>query len=424
MPFEETMLRLGLGASAELFRPHWEESEACLPPDGLPFLKPEELEAAFDYGGVYPEMRPLVHETAQRVRESKDLTLLAWHCHQLLWEHISDYLTATVRQWPPLKGALPDELAPVFYAPLALSGVPRVRAFHKKRGVPDEITRSTCLGVQHGIFVYRYFRKAWGQDVGQLNWFRHSVIGDLYEIGRHQYMVKPFKPGQIVCRNAQTGETLAVAQDGLRFRPNGLRFGKEYADEEAQSWTSRLVEDDKGFTGNPISPFGRALRKEVHLPRAQWEKAVEPGAPMLEMHIPSGGQMTPEACRASMQGALDFFPRCFPDRPFRGFLCTSWIFSPNLEEILPADSNMVKWVKEVYLFPTSSGKRSGMNFVFGKNEIDLATAPRDTSLRRAILDHFVKGGELCGGGMFMLTEDFKHFGSQHYCSHWPPACLR
>jgi len=31
---------------------------------------------------------------------------------------------------------------------------------------------------------------------------------------------------------------------------------------------------------------------------------------------------------------------------------------------------------------------------------------------------------LRSGGMFMLREDFRHYGSQHYRSMWPPSVLK
>ncbi len=116
----------------------------------------------------------------------------------------------------------------------------------------------------------------------------------------------------------------------------------------------------------------------------EWEPALTPGDPILEVHIPAGGDMTVERCRASMRQALEFFPRYFPDKPFVGFACGSWILNPELDRIYRPDSNMVLWQRDV----------------------DPATAPRDTNLRRALLDHLDAGGRLLGGGMFLLLEDF------------------
>lgn len=81
-------------------------------------------------------------------------------------------------------------------------------------------------------------------------------------------------------------------------------------------------------------------------------------------------------------------------------------------------SNMVLWQRELYLFPWSSNGKAGLFSIFGEDEIDPASAPRDTSLRRAVLDHLAAGRPLRNGAMFMLREDFQHFGTQHYRRHW------
>ncbi len=137
------------------------------------------------------------------------------------------------------------------------------------------------------------------------------------------------------------------------------------------------------------------------------------------MHIPAGGNMTPDACRESMRQALEFFPRYFPNKRFVGFACGSWILNPEIAQWYRPDSNMVLWQQELYCFPILSGNRSGVYFVFGTDgEADADSAPRDTSLRRAMLDHMASGGRLIAGAMFMLTEDFEAFGTQVYRSMW------
>jgi len=90
------------------------------------------------------------------------------------------------------------------------------------------------------------------------------------------------------------------------------------------------------------------------------------------------------------------------------------MFSPILEGLLPADSNLVRFMRELYLCPSNSRSRSGPWFVFLQEPFDPATAPRDTSLRRAILDHLRAGKLWRDGEMIFLLDDLDHFGSQWY----------
>ena len=125
-----------------------------------------------------------------------------------------------------------------------------------------------------------------------------------------------------------------------------------------------------------------------------------------------------------MARALEFFPRYFPERPFVGFACGSWILNPELDWIFAHDNNMVLWQKELYLFPIPSPQRTGLFFVFGTDNVDPATSPRDTSLRRALLDHVAQGGRLIAEGMFSLAEDSGEYGTQFYRRGWDRATAR
>jgi len=134
--------------------------------------------------------------------------------------------------------------------------------------------------------------------------------------------------------------------------------------------------------------------------------------------------MTPARTASSMKGAVAFFRRFFPDRPFVGIASRSWIFNTQLQQILPPTANLVMYQRELYLFPIPSSPSGGLYFIFCQEEIDWASAPRDTSLQRAVADFISAGNTWRVGGMFVLNEDMEHVGAQYYQSRWPPRILR
>jgi hypothetical protein len=144
---------------------------------------------------------------------------------------------------------------------------------------------------------------------------------------------------------------------------------------------------------------------------------------MLEMHIPAGTPMGFEACGQSLHQALAFFSRYFPDRPYRGFCCTSWLLDSQLPDLLPASSNLVRFMQEFYCYPRLSNATQTFERVFGGEPQDLSTAPRDTTLRRAILDHALAGGRMRSGGVFMLADDLR-WGEQVYLRKAGPVRVR
>jgi hypothetical protein len=415
---EEALRRIDALDKREILQPFWDESQALLPQGPIPLLEPEKIHDNCQWGGLPAEAEALAQETARRVRRSPELTALIWHCRRLLLEHADDYERQSIQDWPIPRDILGTDCAPLFYGLVALEAVPRILSFHRARGLPEDVTRATCRWVRRNMEIHRTFNEGrWGVNIRSLYWSRHHVQGELYQIGRFEFMVGPFRRGPVVFRNTETGETLALAEDGTRLTKEG--FVERPDEKTAEGWTARLAEEEGALVGAPISPFGRALRTEVRLPRGAWRRVLAPGDPILDLHIPAGGGMSPEVCRDSILRAVTFFNRYFPDRPFRALACWSWIFSPDLEEFLPPESNLMRFERETYLFPVASPPVSGLVFIFGDPKIDPRNAPRDTRLRSALLDHLERGGQLRLGGMFMLNEDLERFGSQPYSSRRP-----
>ena len=421
LKLDEVLAELGIEDSRESLAPHWDESEASLPDTTPHFLEAAQIAEVRPYTRLPAEVEPLLLEAARHTRETPALLHLAWHCYRLLFEE-TDYDRNSIGKWPQLETL--GDLSSIFYMVIALAVVPLTRATHERLGVPEAVTRECVSHFNELIWSYRNLHPGeWGLPLRVLYWLRNYTGGILFTLGRMEYMVRPFSGQLQAFRNRETNQVLALAEAGVWFTADGYIDAEAGPDGPPDGWKSRLVVGDETVTGCPISPAGVALRCEVQLPLQIWRRVLAPGDPMLDTHIPAGGGMTLERCEDTMRRALEFFPQYLPDRPFVGFACASWILNPQLAEIYSPTSNMVLWQRELYLLPWSSGGRSGLYFVFGRDDVDPATAPRDTSLRRALLDHLAAGGRLISGGMFFLKEDFEHFGTQHYLSHWPPAVL-
>ncbi len=405
---------LHLAEAAPIIAPYWEQSCACLPDDTPTFLTPTAISQTRILARLAPAADPVLHALARQILASPPLLQYAWHCQLLLCQHL-DYDTAMIRQWPELHALLGKE-AGAFYLLIGLAAIPHIRAIHKKLAIAEAISLDTC-GRHYPETVGRYrdhHDGLFGVKPGALYWLRNYIRGDLYRLGRLEYMLRPFTSSVRVFRHQQARKVIALAADGTTFDGQGLATQSETKD----TWRATLSEQNGTICGYPIAPQGYAQPRSVALSLDEWQPALNPGDTILDVHIPSGGHMTLASCRESMQQALDFFSRHFPDRPCVGFACGSWILNPQLAQIYRADSNIVLWQRELYLYPIPSGDRSGLVFVFGEDQVDLKTAPRDTSLRRALLDHMSAGGRLIGGGMFLLREDFVHFGTQPYHQHW------
>ncbi|HRU06105.1 MAG TPA: acyltransferase domain-containing protein [Candidatus Brocadiia bacterium] len=416
MRLEEILKDLGEEGAAEALRPGWEESQACFPAETPAFLDKGQVAERCAYGGFDEAGAAAAQAAAEAARGDERLRRLAWHCMRLLFDS-ADYPSASMAAWPSLSGRLGD-LGGAFYMPVALEAIPRARAFHAGRGVPEDVTRHTCSDVR--ILAERYLglHGRWGMPVDVLGWLRNHASGAIYRLGRHQYVQGAFRHPMFVFRRKGGEETLALADAGVRFTDEGFLPWMGETLEPAQGWTSEFRMDATEARGTILSPLGMALRRQATVRLSEWDLVLQKGTPVLQMHIPRGDSISVEATAASLAQAEAFFPRYFPDRPFRAFACASWMFNTQLVEMLGPEANMPRWQREVYLFPTESDGTAGVYFVFGVRKLDVSTAPRDTRLRRAMVDKLASGGKLRSGGMFLLREDLGRFGGQVYRRGW------
>ncbi|HQK96364.1 MAG TPA: acyltransferase domain-containing protein, partial [Armatimonadota bacterium] len=386
-----------------------EDSAASLPP-GLPdFLQPESFLEWRRFCELDPSADAALLAGAERVRTDPALLRLTWHCYRRLYHHTD---SGGFNAWPDLESVLGD-LAGVPYLLVTLAMVPLVRQAHAAMGVPDDVTRETCLQAQSFSLNYRdAHRGRWGVFRNQLYWLRHYPACRLFRLGRFEFMLQPFSGAVEVYRRRDTGQALALSEDGVRYDAQGYRPINDA--EPEGGFTGQLRHGDGLVEGTPISPLGMAIDRTVRLDLTHWEPVLKRGDTVLDMHIPAGGNMTPERAKDSFERAVRFFAEQFPDRPAHAIACGSWIYNTQFEELLGPEANLVKHMREVYLFPIASSGRDGLWFLFYTDDVDPATARRDSSVRRAVLDHLAAGKHLRAGGMFMLTCDVCHYGTQWY----------
>ncbi len=400
MDLADALARAGVPQAADALAPHWDESVETLGDRRPAFLEPPALAVAREYCGFPERTQGRLQAEAQRLSGDPAWRLLAWHCHRLLYDH-ADY--DRFKEWPAAFGG-------AFGLLVALGMVSRVREAHAGMGVPDEVTRETCSQVS--CFARNYASMSGGQigiPVTQIYWTRHYPACRLFRLGRMEYMIRPSRGGVVAFRHRRTGAVVALAPDGTRYTDEG-----QIAREPLGGWTAKLERTAEAVTGSVISPLGAAERRRVTLPLRDWECVLAPGEATLDMHIPVGGAMSLEACGDSMRRAAAFFARFFPNQVCRTFGCVSWIFNTELERIPLSSDNLVRFQRELYLFPVPSNGRDGLWFIFLRDDVDPATAPRDTSLRRGVADFLAAGGRWRSGGMFFLVDDLPLFGTQAY----------
>lgn len=406
--------------------PHWEQSVASLPVGTPFFLTPQAIRENRELTGIEPEIDEELFAHADRIIASGALRALVWHCYQ--WTYVYE-APGRMLGWPSFRPTLGDG-GDVLYLLVTLAMAPLIKEAHQRLSVPQEITRQTMSGAASFLDRYRHGHNGRnGAFKCEMWWLRNYTSGELLRIGRFEYRIRPMR-GQIrVYRNDRTRGTVALAAEGTRFDRFGYIEALD-AKPDSEGWTAHLRKRSDGVLGTPISPFGRAEHRRARLDAAAWREVIVPDeTPMLDVHIPSGGRMTPEAVEASLQDAAEYFGTRRDSKDFAGFYCVSWVFGPHLEEIFSASSNLVRLLKQVYLYPVPTNRADGLFFVFsderyygGKFDANWLAAhvPR-TTLEAKVREFILAKKVWRGGGMFILREDLDRFGSETYRSAWPTA---
>jgi hypothetical protein len=418
MTLEEVLAAVGESATLEDVRPAWDESMSRLLAGRPSFLSPEEFNISREWSGFDQSVERALEETARRIADDPALLRLAWHGYRRAYHGAESNFS----KWPSLENALGDSSG-IFYLLIALGLVPLLREWHRSLGVPEEVTRETSRQVRS---MSLYYARGHGGRLGLLRahigWLKNYLRPNLYfRFGRLEYWDRPHAPRLLVFRHRKSRAVVALAEEGIAFDDQGYVARPDSAATQP-AWNSTLDFSASAVAGYPISPFGAAVHRKVELPLADWQRVLGKGDPMLQMHIPAGDRFTPEECVETMRQAVNFFSRHFPDRSPAAITCRSWMFSPHLEDLLPPSSNLVSCLREFYLHPIEGGY-GGLWYLFMQDELDPATAPRQTSLQRGVLDWLAKGNLWHDGGMFILADDLDGFGTQQYRRSWPPEGL-
>lgn len=168
-------------------------------------------------------------------------------------------------------------------------------------------------------------------------------------------------------------------------------LGSAGAEDPEGSFDADFQEDEKAFYGH-LAVGGKASAERTVCAKAEWECILRPGDEVLGVHIPRKTDLSPEAVLRSFRGSLAFGKGLFPERAPKGLVCTTWLLSADLYEILPADSKILGFSDLFLRIPIKSNGMGLMEFVFPGHEGPLETLPETTSLQRKIKARMLSGG--------------------------------
>lgn len=279
-------------------------------------------------------------------------------------------------------------------------------AYYRAKRIPEDVLIDTLSDLT--IWMKHHYEDAGAWGLSNLGWLIHHLAGELFRLGRLQFMHGTFNHAIVVLRNENNGKVMIFSEPGIKYRRDGRIDGTNGLIDSEQGWTALYDQSDDNFiVGNPIRSSGFASQETVRLSADDWRVVLRRGDPVLDIHIPEGSPMRPEQCRESFERAVRFYRERFPEKPFKAFVCASWLLDPQLADIVPATSNITAFQRMLSLFPVLSDESETYRRVFGTDALDPATASRDTGLRRAIVEFAKAGHRLHGGGGLLLADSFQ-----------------
>ena len=285
----------------------------------------------------------------------------------------------------------------------AIPTMPESVAHLRGRHVPEDVIAATLQEYDASVQLrlLAVGRPCFTAD--RLNWLRCVIFNRILHIGRFNYDF-PSKclAGMRVYENAR-GE-FAVLADDVTVHPSGFLLGTAgYTDPEG-AFHAQIQETDTAFIGYPADG-ARVLPHTVSLDKSQWRLRLCPDDLLVRLHIPRNGAFDRQTILNSYRRAREIFKNCYPDMPFQGFFCSSWLMSPDLRSILKPTSNILGFQDTFTHIPFSSSGKLVFSFVFPGWAYDPEQFPRlpeDTSLQRAVKQRYLAGDFIRDGAGFFF----------------------
>lgn len=420
---DRVLSKVGIAEVPDCWRSKWTEAQLAFPGMISGFVNNDIIKIASSVVELPAEFVDVLKEGIAFIQNNEELYRLVWLWYYLIFEdgdrepewivgprkkhQVRLHMATEVWKWP-LPSVMPDAISGMFIAVVMLTGVPVMLAEHKRLGIPEKITRDTAYDIVIWAEDYREKFGKWG--FANISWMFNHLGGAIFRLGRLEFIPSIYEADYNIFRNHRTGELLALARSGIKFRDDGHLDGTNNIYDSEGSWVSELSINLGRITGNPIMSNGAAVKEPVSISEEEWDVVLKHDVGILDVHIPSGAKMDYDSCIESFKQANEFFPKYFSEHSYVGFYCESWLLDHAFLSILNQNTNIVRFQKEFYMLPVFSGEADTYDRVFGDRTIEISNAPRDTSLQRAIADYVLSGGKMHSAMGFMPADEI---GKKH-----------
>ena len=237
-----------------------------------------------------------------------------------------------------------------------------------------------------------YFKARFGAPgCNLIGWYQLAIEGELFRVGRLEIQICAKFKGGTVFENTK-GERVTLCHGRLLHR-DGFPLGSHGYEDEEGSFEANVTETDSAYIGYPYLASGHIKTDTVCLLKSEWHPILTEGDPVVSLHIPAGGGLTPEIVDETLVEAKKVLATYYPDFKYKAFVCSSWMMDPQLVEMLGPDANISKFCSRFTPMAQKSQGNAVMNFIFfdPDRKIPLSDLPEDTRFQRALKQHYLGG---------------------------------
>lgn len=397
MTLEDLRARLGLETVPEGFVPLYETMEASWQAHSRRILSDAYIEKTLTECRCLAPWRERILEAAARLRENEALCLLV--CLLEGWIRAGGEINGSGYIAPEGEGVEYDFLHLFPAIPTMAESVAHLRG----RGVPEDVITATMGEYDFCVNMCLERQGRARFDKGRLNWITRVIRNKLIRIDRFKYDLPMRCLPDVRVYRSRDGE-LAVLADGLRLHRTGRILGSVGHTDEEGAFTAEITETETAVTGFRAVD-GIVQTTPTTLDKGRWQLCLTAADTFPRIHIPSDGAFDRETVAASFARAREIFDRCYPDYPYKGFFCSTWLLSQDLKEMLKPSSNILGFQSFFTPVPFRSSGGLVFSFAFGMDARipeDPAALPESSSLRRAVKQRYLSGGYVHEGAGFFL----------------------
>ena len=264
-----------------------------------------------------------------------------------------------------------------------------------RRGFTDPEARACLEAYRIYLWEVKEFRNGFiGLPPAISRWVTNFTKGEIVYPGfcglNYQLSSLPQDKSPYFIKNKETGRILPIFPDKQMLHRSGIPLGSAGAEDDLGSFETTFEETPTAYIGHPVLSCKVSPNKEIY-PKDKWELALGPGDDVINFHLFYQTDLTPETVEKSMEAGREIITRCFPERNFKAFHCSSWVLSPILNEVLGEKAKISSFSSRFVRYPGLSKAKSVYGYVFNGTYDSDEELPETTSLQRGLKQRLLAG---------------------------------